>query len=81
MNVFLSLVSLLIPAAFVGLPAVDRGPARVSYRARLNRAVHSSAGRVTFRSLDLEARAALQARRVRCEVFEANSGIVGRAVF
>ena len=74
--------SFLVAAAYAPrLRGMDRGEAKATFRARLNRALHSSASRCTFRSWELSEREALRARRVRCEVYEENSGIVGRAVF
>lgn len=68
------LVSFLTAAAFSPrLRLVDRGPSRISYRARLNRAVYSSAGRVTFRSLEMEQARMLADRRIRCEVYAENN--------
>lgn len=73
--------SLVISLSYTGRFVTDNGRAKVSYRARLNRALHSSASRVTFRSLDLDHAHALRTRRVRCEVYAENSGISGRACF
>lgn len=73
--------SLVISLSYTGRFITDNGRAKISYRARLNRAVNSSASRVTFRSLGLDHAHAMNARRVRCEVFAENSGITGRACF
>lgn len=52
-----------------------------TYRAKLNRAVFSGRGRVTFRSWELAERARLAEQAVRCDVYAERAGITGRAVF
>lgn len=84
MNGHLSIMSLLVTLCPVGVapafwPMLDRGPAQ--YRQRLNRAVYSCRGRVTFLAPELAERVALEARAVRCSVFESRAGITGRSVF
>lgn len=58
----------------------DNGRAR-TWRERLNRAAFAARSRVTFRAPELETRAALESRRIRCEVFSERNGCTGRAVF
>jgi hypothetical protein len=52
-----------------------------TFRAKLNRAVFSGAGRVTFRSWELSERARLAAQAVRCDVYAERHGFTGRARF
>lgn len=66
------LVSLVVSLAYAPRIA-DRG-ASATYRARLNRSVYSSAGRVTFRTLEMETARQLRERAIRCEIYADNNG-------
>lgn len=62
-------------------PRVQDGNRARTWRERLNRAAFAARSRVTFRAPELEHRAALEARRIRCEVYAERNGFNGRAVF